>query len=151
MAFAIKTFAMMRTILILGGLFGLTFSAPAQVVQANFGKHISIGIGLGGHHEPAYPPIHYPPPIRPAPAGEWREITERVWIAGTCREICHPPVWGWSFDHCGRRVWTIIRAGWTERIEEPGHWECRTRQVWVAYPTCGSGESWHGGGRGWHR
>ena len=90
-------------------------------------------------------------PIRPAPASEWREITERVWIAGTCREICHPPVWGWSFDHCGRRVWTIIRAGWTERIEEPGHWECRTRQVWVAYPTCGSGESWHGGGRGWHR
>lgn len=136
---------MLRTILMLGGLFGLTFSAPAQVVQANLGKHITIGIGLGGHREPACPPI------LPAPAGEWREISERVWVPGTCREICHPPVWGWSVDHCGRRVWTIVRAGWTERIEEPGHWECRTRRVWVAYPTCNERERHYGGGRGWRR
>ena len=142
---------MMRTILILGGLLGLTFSAPAQVVQANLGKHITIGLDLGGHHEPACPPVHRAPPILPAPAGEWREITERVWVPGECRQVCHPAIWGWGRDHCGRPVWTIIRPAWTETIHEPGRWECRTRRVWVPYPTCEPSRPRHGGGRGWAR
>src|SRR5262245_56168076 len=126
-AVRIGTRAMLRTIMILGGLLGLTFPAPTQGGQARLGNHVTIGVDLGGARQPA------PPPVKQVPAGYWKEITERVWVDGACRTICHPPVWGWTCDPCGRRVWGIVRAGWTETIHEPGHYELRTRRVWVPY------------------
>ena len=116
--------------MILGGLIGLTFPAPAQVhVQAHLGKHVAVGLQLGPHVETC------------APTGYWREVTERVWVEGPCRQVYHAPVYGWRRDHCGHRHWTIVRAGWTETIRSPGHYEYRTRRVWVTHHH-------HDGGRG---
>ena len=120
---------MLRTLILMGGLFGLTLPAPAQLqVHARFGKHVSIGVDLPGHAHRA--PVYCPP----QPAGEWRTVEERVWVAGECRTIVHPAVWGWSRDCHGHRVWTIVCPERREVIHEPGRWECRTKQVWV--PRC---------------
>jgi hypothetical protein len=120
---------MMRTLIFLGGLLGLTLSAPSQIhVQARLGHNVAVGASIGLQCGPV---VCTPPVVHRAPAGEWREITERVWVEGTCRQVCHPAVWGWGYDHCGRRVWSIVRPEWTETVHGPGHYEYRTRRVFV--------------------
>ncbi len=117
---------MMRPLLLVAGLLGLALPTSAQLqISARFGKHVTVGADFGGIR--CLPPV----PVRHHHAGDWRTVSERVWVPGQCRTIHHPAVWGWGRDHCGRRVWTVVCPARTEIVQEPGHWEWQTKRVWV--------------------
>src|SRR5262245_13813411 len=114
-------------------LFGLAAVAPAQFrVEGSFGHHVHVGFQFG----PAY---GYRAPVCAVPVadyghrsfGHWETITEPVHIPGFWTEECVPARYGWVYDHCGRRVWSIVEPAGCRRVWVPARCETRTRRVWV--------------------
>jgi hypothetical protein len=91
---------------------------PAQHISIGFGSPrvaVRASLDLG-------PRVHH---------GRWVLQRERVWVPG-CRRLIHVPArWGYRYDSCGRRVRVLISPARERIVEEPGHWEWRTRRVWV--------------------
>lgn len=58
-------------------------------------------------------------------------VTERVWVPGRCERVWVPPQYREICDPWGRRQRLLVRAGYWDTIEHPGHWERRTRQIQV--------------------
>lgn len=96
-------------------LFALAAAGLAATARAN---HVEIrgNINLGG---PVYASHGYV-----APGGYWRDVAVRVWV---------PPHWEARHDGWGRRI----------NVWAPGHYEMRTRRVWVdAYAHRRDRERW---------
>lgn len=137
-------------------LFGFAVSAPAQIeVHGHLGRHVSVTARIGDRH-PA-PVVRREPRARDrndrdyndrdhrghndrdhrghidrSPHGYFRDVCEQVWVEGFWREDYVPAVYGWITDHCGRRSWGVVRPAHTCRVFVPGHFESRTRRVWVS-------------------
>jgi hypothetical protein len=130
---------MMHATKIVVALLGLAAAAPAQLhIEGRFGNHVTVHADVGGHrgHHRA-PRRAYPRPIAHAPhatRGHWETISERVWIPPSCQDVCVPATYGWTYDSCGHRVWGVVRPAHTRHVEVPGHFENRTRRVFV--PGC---------------
>lgn len=90
----------------------------------------------GEHRRAESEHVHFGPVLRfplPLPRGHWETVTETVMVeAGHWHEEHVPPVYGWVFDHCGRRYWGVIEAGYCRRVWCPPRYETRCRQVWVS-------------------
>lgn len=121
-------------------LSGFAVSAPAQIqIHGQLGRHVSVTARIGDRH-PA-PVVRHNPRARDRDYGRdrddrfrrgfYRDVCEQVWVEGFYREDYVPPVYGWVVDHCGRQVWAMVQPGHTCRVFVPGHFETRTRRVWV--------------------
>ncbi len=64
-------------------------------------------------------------------AGRYERVRRRVWVGGGYRREWAAPVHGTRIDSCGRPVTILIRKGYWNLIEQPGHFETRWVQVWV--------------------
>lgn len=123
-------------------LFGFAVSAPAQIeIHGQFGRHVSVTTRIGDRH-PA--PVQHDRIARGRDRdygrdrddrfrrGFYRDVCEQVWVEGYYRQDYVPPVYGWVTDYCGRQVWGIVRPGHTCQVFVPGHFESRTRRIWVS-------------------
>jgi hypothetical protein len=104
------------TILSVAGLAAGSARAEHIDVRGN------INFGTPAYQAPAY--YSAPSPVYVAPSGYWREVVENVWVPPH-REVRRD---GWGNHYS---VW------------ERGHYEARTRRVWVdAYAARRDRERW---------
>ncbi|MCA9002371.1 MAG: hypothetical protein KDB61_10620, partial [Planctomycetes bacterium] len=69
-------------------------------------------------------------PITPA-RGHWKTITERVWVSGATRQEWVPPVYETICDSRGGAHRVMVCEGHYRTVQDPGHYEMRSRKVWV--------------------
>lgn len=127
-------------------LFGFAVSAPAQIeVHGQLGRHVSVTARIGDRHP--VPVFRREPRARDrdhrdnrdhrghvdhSPHGYFRDVCEQVWVEGFWREDYVPAAYGWITDACGHRRWGVVQPAHTCRVFVPGHYETRTRRVWVS-------------------
>jgi hypothetical protein len=73
-----------------------------------------------------------------APSGYYKNVNERVWVAGQCRQVWVPESYGWIYDNCGRKRWAIVQQGYYQQVQDPGRYEWQVRRIWVSYKTYGN-------------
>lgn len=148
-----KQFLLKPILIAAAALAGPAFAAPAQLhVHGKLGRNVHVSAIFGGdrHHAPRYRAQGHRPRLVVGHRsvrgdhgrrrghgrhqhGYWKTVHDRVWIPGGYREEYCPPRYGWVYDGCGRRVWGIVDAGGVRRVPLPGHYETRTRRIWVSY------------------
>lgn len=141
---------MKHAIKIVVAMLGLAAAVPAQLrIEGRLGHRVSVRADVHGprsdHHRRHVPaprprpvvtvgdcrtPIHCEPIVR----GHWETVCEQVWVPPSCREEYVPARYGWVRDPCGNRHWGVVEPAHTRTIHVPGHFENRTRRVWV--PGC---------------
>lgn len=104
--------------------------ADAQVVELGF-RHAFRHGGLSVHFDLGAPRADCRPVYRVWVPGHYECREERVWIAGECRRVWVEPIYAWRSDYRGCRQRIVVRAGYWETIQEPGHHETRKFQVWI--------------------
>jgi hypothetical protein len=62
--------------------------------------------------------------------GYYQWTTQRVWVAPTWTTEYVPPVYQYGY-HQSRQVQILVREGYYQKVQVPGHWEQRPVQVWV--------------------
>lgn len=121
---------MRSTILIWASVLALMAlgAAPAKAQGSvsfgfsNFGRCGSgFGLGFTVPLEPrrCYVPAHY------------ETVAEQVWVEGASREVWVPPVYQSCTDPCGNTTRMLVRAGYWQTVQNPGHYETRYVRVWV--------------------
>ena len=118
-----------------------TASAGAQSIGPGFGKqkhksgyavHVELGVPVARYGYYAPPPA---PPPRWEP-GHYATVTRHVWVPGATRREWCPPVHQKRYDACGRPILVLVRPAQWITVSEPGHYELRSEQVWVAGRWC---------------
>jgi hypothetical protein len=132
----------------------LTFAAPAPAQgsfgfgYSRYGRHSGFGIGFGTsfypHHDyyrgyyayPGYYPYgsYYSGPVvvdQSWVPGYWTTRDEQVWIAGPQRREWVEPQYEMRRDPSGAETRVMIRDGYWRVVQDPGHYETRTAQVWI--------------------
>jgi hypothetical protein len=78
------------------------------------------------------------PAIRPAARiwvpGHFETQSYRVWVPGRTEKIWVAPVYEHRHRKYGHRRGTVkvlVRAGYWKTIRHPGHYETRTKRVWI--------------------
>jgi hypothetical protein len=66
--------------------------------------------------------------------GRYEYRTQRTWIPGSNRRVWVEPRYQWSYDSCGVRFRSLIRAGYYRTVCSPGRYENRQVKVWVPAP-----------------
>jgi hypothetical protein len=110
----------------------LASRADAQGLSVSFGqrsKHGSFSLTLGSScARPSYvecrPSVWVP--------GHFESRCERVWVPGCTRQVWVAPRYEWRNDACGRPVRVCVRTGYWTAVTDPGRYETRTTQVWIA-------------------
>ncbi|MEZ6196427.1 MAG: hypothetical protein R3F20_11980 [Planctomycetota bacterium] len=84
--------------------------------------------------------------------GYWRDERVRVWVDGFHDRIWIEPCYEYRYQPCGTRYRVCVREGRWDRRWVAGHWEYRTRRVWVDRGhRRGDRDGWgRRGGRGGH-
>jgi hypothetical protein len=119
-------------------LLGAAVSAPAQFsIEASIGRNVRGSVAVGQHdghrHVVAREPVRRTQHSAPVVIhGHWKTVCEEVFVPGCWREEHVPPTYGWVYGSCGHAHWGIVDAGGCRKIWVPGHYETRTRSVWVA-------------------
>jgi hypothetical protein len=54
-----------------------------------------------------------------------------VWVPGPSRQVWVEPVYDTCRDPCGNTTRVIVRAGYYQWVQDPGHYETREIRVWV--------------------
>lgn len=107
----------------------LAAQGEAQVVELGFRKHFkhgSISIALSNAERSECRPVY-----RVWVPGHYEMREERVWVPGACRRVWVEPVYSWRSDYRGCRRRVLVREGYWESVQEPGHYETRRFRVWV--------------------
>jgi hypothetical protein len=111
----------------------LSMSARAQGVSLSLGratKHGSFGLTIGV-------PLGRPSYTRCEPRqvwvpGHYETRCESVWVAGCTHRVWMPAQYEWRWASWGRAYRVCVRAaGWTT-VSDPGHYQSREVQVWIA-------------------
>jgi len=111
----------------------LSMSAHAQRASLTLGRAtqygafgLTIGAPLG---RPSYTRCE---PRRTWVAGHYETRCESVWVAGCTHDVWTPAQFEWRWDPCGRAYRVCLRAGSWRAVSDPGHYESRSVQVWIA-------------------
>ena len=135
-----------RILLTLALVTGASSTAQAQEWRLSLGKRLGHGgeirLDLASHGAP-FRDWRRPTrekPCAPAP-GHYEVIEERVWVEGCWERVWVPDRYDTWVDSCGRTHRRLVCAGHYETVRGPGHYETRTRRVWVqgGYPRPGCG------------
>jgi hypothetical protein len=120
--------------LVLALVLALVTASPAEASDVSLslhGKHGSFGIHLNdfGHYAPVPRPIRYTQ--REWIPGHYETIQERVWVEGRQERVWVEPIYQWHYEPCGRAYRVCVQEGYWNTVCTPGHFENRSRQVWV--------------------
>ncbi len=111
-------------------------TAQAQRVSIGFTQRvghgaISVGIGdLFGWRD-RRDDDRCERPYRVWTPGHYECRDDRVWVPGVCRRVWVAPVYEWRTDYRGCKFQWLVRDGYWDSVEAPGHYETRRVQVWV--------------------
>ncbi len=137
----IRSFFAGKILCLAGALSLAAAPAAAQEISLGFSKHtrhgsfhVSIGSpavtiggpGYGGHWKPGYGPAK-----KTWVNGHYEVRYEKVWVNGNCEKIWHAPVYETRTTYAGHCYKVLVRDGWWETIETPGHFETVKTKVWV--------------------
>jgi len=64
--------------------------------------------------------------------GHYETVRERVWVPGRVQRVWFEPAYEWRRDACGRAILACVSVGHYEMVRQPGRYEYRDAQVWVA-------------------
>jgi len=129
-----------RILLTLALATGASTTAQAQEWRLSLGKrlgHGAIRLDLGSRGS-AFRDVRST--CSPAP-GHYEVVEERVWVECCWERVWVPERYETWVDSCGRFHRRLVCAGHYETVRGPGHYETRTRRVWVqggyGKPGCG--------------
>lgn len=70
--------------------------------------------------------------------GHYRTVSEKIWIQGVPLQTWVPARYEWRQDGCGSVVQVLVQQGYYRSDYGAGHYETRTKRVWVPARTiCG--------------
>lgn len=102
--------------------------AYSQATSRPLAAHAQVAIH-GAAWIPAPRPVAIPAP-RPWSLGHREVLHERVWIPGAVSRVWVPPIHETRRDWCGRIYQVQVAPGYWQTVQEPGHYEWRSRRVW---------------------
>lgn len=74
-----------------------------------------------------------------APTGYWKNVNERVWVAGRLRQVWVADRYGWIYDNCGRKRWAVVEHCHYQQVQDSGRYEWQVRRIWVSNNIYGHG------------
>jgi hypothetical protein len=87
---------------------------------SRFGRCSGFGLGFTVPiHNRCWVPAHY------------ETVVTQVWVEGCARRVYVEPVYNSCVDPCGNVTRVIVREGYYQVVQDPGHYETRYMQIWV--------------------
>lgn len=121
--------------LALPAVFALSMLAPSATASP---KKVDLGISFGNHGSldvrigrPRYPSTRRRAPRITPSRGYWKTITERVWVPGCSHQEWVPASYETIYDSRGSAHKVLVQEGHYRTVQDPGHYEARTRRIWV--------------------
>jgi hypothetical protein len=76
--------------------------------------------------------------------GYYRTTFDKVWVQSAPIQTWIPARYEWRQDSCGSVVQVLVQQGYFRSDYSPGHYETRSKRVWVpARTVCGRGMHAH--------
>ncbi len=118
-------------LLALGMLAPSATASPQKIdLGISLGKHVNLGVTLGSARYPRPRARRRTSRITPS-RGYWKTITEQVWVPGQRRQEWVPAAYETIYDSYGNAHKVLVREGCYRTVQDPGHYEARSRRVWV--------------------
>jgi hypothetical protein len=87
--------------------------------SARYSNSASIRLGFGRRSHSSH--------------GHWVTHRERVLVPGYWAVERHAAEYGWVYDSCGHRQWSVINPAHNHRVWVPSRYENRSCRRWVCY------------------
>ncbi len=115
----------------------LALSMLAPSATANPGK-VDLGISFSNHGgldvrigSSRYPRTRRRTSRITPSRGYWKTITEQVWVPGCSHREWVPACYETVYDSRGNAHRVLVQEGHYRTVQDPGHYEARTRRMWV--------------------